>query len=115
MKRNRMAWLASLLLPMLCAGPASGQQADTAAQAISDAVRSGETPYRPLPAEAVEAGALESEECRSLRERIAVAPTREYQANGPEIEDSQGTTFPGLTRERPRRELERAYRDNCLR
>ena len=115
MKRPSNALIPILLMPLLWAAPAAAQTTDNATEAISEAVRSGETPYRPLPAGPANAGDAESAECQSLRERIAVAPKREYHADGPMIEDSQGRSFPGLTRERPRKELEQAYRDNCLR
>ncbi|ODV41446.1 hypothetical protein AWV79_36155 [Cupriavidus sp. UYMMa02A] len=51
--------------------------------------------------------------CRELAAQIAGAPKREYQVGGQSIETSQGRTVPELERERPKRELQEAYRVKC--
>lgn len=96
---------------------APGQQAGDRTninEAINDAVQQGTTPYRPLPPsqQAGSPGNLDAE-CQELAEQIAVAPKREYRTTAPTIETAQGRTVPELERDRPKKDLQKAYRDKC--
>ncbi len=75
---------------------------------IENAVQEGSSPYHPESR-----GEAASAECRELAAQIADAPKREYQVGGQSIETSQGRTVPELERERPKRELQEAYRVKC--
>ncbi|WP_233472691.1 hypothetical protein [Cupriavidus respiraculi] len=101
----------------LCLASAHAQQTgDERAinNAISEAVQSGETRYRPLtPAQTKEQLSLEAE-CQSLADKLNATPRqRRYNATGPEIETAQGLSSPGLERDRTRKSLEASYRAKC--
>lgn len=81
---------------------------DAAAAAIENAVQEGSTPYRPES----RAQSL-ADECRELAAQIGGAPKREYQTSGQSIETAQGRMVPEIERERPKRELQEAYRVKC--
>ncbi len=81
---------------------------DAAAAAIGNAVQEGSSPYRPeTRSESLAA------ECRDLAAQIGGAPKREYQVSRQSIETSQGRALPELERERPKKELQEAYRVKC--
>ena len=82
--------------------------------AISDAVQQGTTPYRPVPP-SEQAGSLGNldAECQDLADQIAAAPKREYHTTKPTVENAQGSMLPEVARERPKKDLQKAYRDKC--
>lgn len=99
-----------------CAQGPSPQATDRANinDAISDAVQQGTTPYRPVPPgqQAGAPGNLDAE-CQELADQIATAPKREYRTTAPTIETAQGRNLPELERDRPKKDLQKAYRDKC--
>jgi hypothetical protein len=98
-----------LALGASCSAHAQRQDGkDAAAAAIGNAVQEGSSPYRPESS-----GDAAANECRELAAQIAGAPKREYQVGGKSIETSQGRMVPELERERPKKELQQAYRDKC--
>ncbi|QEZ45542.1 hypothetical protein [Cupriavidus oxalaticus] len=108
----RLAALATLAVA--CSAQAQKQDGQgAAAAAINEAVQQGTTPYRPDP-DATPAS-IESAECRELAAQIAVAPKREYRATDSTIETAQGRQVPELERERPRKSLQQAYQEKCIR
>lgn len=100
---------AILALGTVCSAHAQRQDGkDAAAEAIGNAVQEGTSPYRPgSRSESLAA------ECRELAAQIAGAPKREYQVGGQSIETAQGRVVPELERQRPKKELQEAYRTKC--
>lgn len=98
-----------LALSAACSAHAQRQDGKDAAEAaIGNAVQEGSSPYRPgTHSESLAA------ECRELAAQIGGAPKREYQVGGQSIETSQGRMVPELERERPKKELQEAYRVKC--
>ncbi|KWR90003.1 hypothetical protein [Cupriavidus sp. IDO] len=90
---------------------AQGPSKDPAAAAIGEAIQQGETPYRPEGQ--MSRAQIDSAECRELAAQIGGAPKREYKTTGQGIETAQGRTMPELQRNRPRKELQEAYKAKC--
>ncbi|WP_265922273.1 hypothetical protein [Cupriavidus nantongensis] len=106
---TRIAALATVVVA--CGAHAQTPDQGGAAAAINEAVQQGTNPYRPDPS--ATPGSIQSDECRALAEQIAQAPKREYRATQPSIETAQGRKVPELERDRPKKALQRAYREKC--
>lgn len=113
--RQRTLVRVAVIAALAMAGGAHAQNPQgqaSAAAAINEAVQQGTTPYRPDPA--ATPASIQSEECRELADQVAAAPRRKYRESGQGIENAQGRPVPQFERERPRKSLERAYREKCL-
>jgi hypothetical protein len=88
-------------------------RAAAAADAISDAVQEGHSPYHPSRVPAA-SGNINSAECQELLERFTATSNREYQpSSGRPITTSQGRVVPGLERDRARDDLIDTFRAKC--
>ncbi|SPD56884.1 conserved exported protein of unknown function (plasmid) [Cupriavidus taiwanensis] len=87
--------------------------AAAAADAVSDAVQEGHSPYHPARAPAA-SGNINSAECQELLEQFNSTSPRAYQpASGRPITTSQGRSLPGLERDRARDDLIDTFRAKC--
>nr|WP_116339688.1 hypothetical protein [Cupriavidus taiwanensis] len=101
-------------LGMHCLAHAQRQDgAAAAADAVSDAVQEGHSPYHPSRAPAA-SGNINSAECQALLEQFNAISRRAYQpASGRPITTSQGRSLPGLERDRARDDLIDTFRAKC--
>ncbi|MGO4304421.1 hypothetical protein [Cupriavidus sp. RAF12] len=87
--------------------------AAAAADAVSEAVQEGHSPYRPSR-EPTASGNINSPECQELLEQFTATPNREYQpSTGRPVTTSQGRVVPGLQRDRARDNLIDTFRAKC--
>jgi hypothetical protein len=86
-----------------------------AADAISDAVQEGHSPYRQSAPddEPHTTRNLNSPECRELLEQFNSTPERAYQHSGAPITTSQGRVVRGLERDPARDNLIDTFRAKC--
>jgi hypothetical protein len=92
---------------------AHAQQDGAAADAISDAVQEGHSPYHPSRVPAA-SDKINSAECQELLERFTATSNRAYQpSSGRPITTSQGRVVPGLERDRARDDLIDTFRAKC--
>ncbi|AEI76590.1 hypothetical protein CNE_1c12360 [Cupriavidus necator N-1] len=108
--------LATGLLALAWASPALAQPApaDGAAGAISEAVQGGASPYRPPSAASPDPDDAARAKCEALKEQYnATSKKRSYQSSGPATQNAQGRTIPKIERDKTRKQLQQAYRDNC--
>jgi hypothetical protein len=116
-KRDVMA----CCLCLAALGATTGAQAQRedgqarAADAISDAVQEGHSPYRPVApsAEPTATGQINSPECQAMLEQFNSTPKRAYQPSGPAITTSQGRVVRGLERDPARDNLIDTFRAKC--
>lgn len=81
--------------------------------AISDAVQSGETPYRPLTPAQTRESQSKDVECRQMLDQLgSMSKQRRYDTGQP-IENAQGRSIPSLELDKSRKKLEQAYRAKC--
>ncbi|WP_439685144.1 DUF4148 domain-containing protein [Cupriavidus oxalaticus] len=109
-------WLVTGLLALGSVSAALAQQSPPqgAAGAISEAVQEGTNPYRPPSAPTLDPDQITRDKCESLKEQYnATSKKRTYQSSGPATQTAQGRTIPKIERDKSRKELEQAYRDNC--
>lgn len=111
-----MRCLVTGLLALGCASTALAQRAATegAASAISDAVQGGTNPYRAPSAASQDPEEAARAKCEELREQYnATSKKRSYHSSGPGTQTAQGRTIPKIERDKTRKQLQQAYRDNC--
>ncbi|NOV27640.1 hypothetical protein E5S69_29580 [Cupriavidus necator] len=87
--------------------------AAAAADAVSEAVQEGHSPYHPSRVP-VASGNINSAECQELLEQFNARSSRAYQpASGRPITTSQGRVVPGLEKDRARDDLIDTFRAKC--
>ncbi|WP_427308899.1 hypothetical protein [Cupriavidus sp. H39] len=108
---SRQCLAAALLALGAGAQHASGPDA---AGAISDAVQSGASPYRPPAAASDDPDEARRAKCEALRAQYnATSKQRSYQSSSPATQTAQGRTIPKIERDESRKSLQEAYRANC--
>ncbi|MGO4330557.1 hypothetical protein AB4Z48_12995 [Cupriavidus sp. 2TAF22] len=115
MRMSRKSMLASLMaLGIATAGLAQPAPGQGAANAISEAVQSGASPYRPPSADALSPDDARRARCEELKEQFnATSSQRSYQSSGPATQNAQGRTIPKIERDQTRKQLQETYRANC--
>ncbi|MBP0628525.1 MULTISPECIES: hypothetical protein [unclassified Cupriavidus] len=109
-------WVVTGLLALGSATAALAQQSPGpgAAGAISEAVQEGTNPYRPPSAHTPDPDEARRAKCEALEEQYnALSKQRTYQSSGPGTQTAQGRTIPKIERDKTRKQLQQAYRDNC--
>lgn len=109
-------WLVTALLALGSASTGLAQQSPPkgAAGAISEAVQEGSNPYRAPSTPTLDPDQITREKCESLKDQYnATSKKRSYQSSGPATQTAQGRTIPKIERDKSRKELEQAYRENC--
>ncbi|QEZ46249.1 hypothetical protein [Cupriavidus oxalaticus] len=109
-------WLVTGLLALGSASTALAQQSPPkgAAGAISEAVQEGTNPYRPPSAPTLDPDQITRDKCESLKEQYnATSKKRSYQTTTTATQNAQGRPVPKIERDKSRKELQQAYRDNC--
>lgn len=87
--------------------------AAAAADAVSDAVQEGHSPYHPSRVPAA-TGNINSAECQELLAQFNATSPKAYQpATGRPIITSQGRVVPGIERDRARDDLIDTFREKC--
>ncbi|KWR77519.1 hypothetical protein [Cupriavidus sp. IDO] len=115
MRMSRKSMLASLMaLGFATAGLAQPAPGQGAANAISDAVQEGSSPYRPPSADATSLDDAMRAKCEALKEQYnATSKQRSYKSSGPATQNAQGRTIPKIERDQTRKSLQETYRANC--
>ncbi|TDF62400.1 hypothetical protein [Cupriavidus sp. L7L] len=110
-------WLLTGLLALGSVATALAQQSQPkggAAGAISEAVQEGANPYRPPSAPTLDPDQITRDKCESLKEQFNATPKkRTYQSTTSATQNAQGRPIPKVERDKSRKELQQAYRDNC--
>lgn len=84
--------------------------------AISDAVKGGESPYRPMPrqtAPGAQQQTFEDAECQALMRQMNETPKRSYRPSDTPVENSQGADVLAVERDRTRRQLQKTFKEKC--
>lgn len=101
-------------LPAYAQTPPGGKAAIDSA--ISDAVKEGESPYRPTPhppgVPADRAQNYSDPECQALMKQMNETPKRKYNPAKP-VENSQGNDVMAVERDRTRKQLQRTFKEKC--
>jgi hypothetical protein len=83
---------------------------------IGDAVKEGESPYRPMPrppgAAAPTQQTIDDAECQQLMAQMNETPKRSYKSGAP-VENSQGNDVLSVERDRSRRQLQKTFKEKC--
>ena len=83
---------------------------------IGDAVKEGESPYRPTPrppgAAAPTQQTIDDAECQQLMRQMNETPKRSYKPGAP-TENSQGSDVMSVERDRTRRQLQKTFKEKC--
>lgn len=112
------AGLSAVLLAVLATsshaqGVSNAQQgAGNAANAISEAVQEGSSPYRPTPATTPDDE--RRARCQSLRDEYnAASKQRTYNSSGTAGQTAQGRSIPKIERDKTLKSLKETYEANC--
>ncbi len=77
-------------------------------------MQGGASPYRPPSAASPDPEEAARAKCEALKEQYnATSKKRSYQSSGPATQTAQGRTIPRIERDKTRKQLQQAYRDNC--
>lgn len=83
---------------------------------IGDAVKEGESPYRPVQrppgAAAPTQQTINDAECQQLMAQMNETPKRNYKSGAP-VENSQGNDVLSVERDRTRRQLQKTFKEKC--
>lgn len=83
---------------------------------IGDAVKEGESPYRPVQrppgAAAPTQQTINDAECQQLMAQMNETPKRTYKSGAP-VENSQGSDVLSVERDRTRRQLQKTFKEKC--